>query len=133
MSTQELMPPTKYADPTIALLRSQLAQLQIVEQMYIAQKEHGERLEEVARTAEAALAVARDNLGYFTLMGYARRHGLEMSAEEAPRHGKKLTALCASRGVKPGKLDDPRYGYVNTYPESVLSDYFSQNAPSPQN
>jgi len=133
MSTQEATQPVQDADQTIALLRSQQAQLQIVEQLYIAQREHGERLEEVARMAETALAVSRDNLGCFTLMGYARRCGLEIPIEEAPQHGKKLTALCASRGVKPGKLDDPRYGFVNTYPESVLSDYFSQNAPPSQN
>jgi hypothetical protein len=38
--------------------------------------------------------------------------------------GKTLTGICERRGLSTGRVRDPRFGYVRTYPESVLRDYF---------
>lgn len=75
-------------------------------------------------TAGAALHQSTSNHGHFTVLGYARLRGWEMPLATAARHGKSLAALCAARGIATGTMTDPRFGQVNTYPESLLDEYF---------
>jgi prophage antirepressor-like protein len=122
-------PPARDLDPLLILLRQNQAELHVVERLYLTQQEQGERLAQVERTADAALEVARDNHGHYAVLGYARLHGWQMPVSEAARHGKHLTAICAGLGVEIGRVRDPRFGFVNTYPESVLDDYFANHGP----
>lgn len=77
--------------------------------------------------ARAALAQAESNHGYYAVLGYLKLIGREVSVGEAARHGKRLTALCNARGCKVNRVRDTRHGYVNTYPESILDEYFRQS------
>lgn len=122
-------PPQQRDDPTLALIHQQQSQLQVVERLYIGQMEHAQRLTRVEAVADAALAVSRSNHGYISVLGYARLRRWEMPVENAARHGKRLTAICFGLGCTIGKVRDERFGSVNTYPESVLSEYFAQNEP----
>jgi hypothetical protein len=79
---------------------------------------------EARQVAQAALATAHSNFGFFSVLGYARLRGKELTVAEASRHGKKLTAICRQAGLRVGHVRDPRFGLVNIYPESVLRDYF---------
>jgi hypothetical protein len=77
--------------------------------------------------AKAALAANTNNHGYFTVLAFVRLLGREISLRESQEHGKKLTAICKQSGTKMGKMCDPRFGKVNTYPESVLEGYFGES------
>lgn len=85
-----------------------------------------ESASEAQRTADAALHQADSNHGYFSVLGYARRHNRELPVAEAARHGRSLTGICRQSGVEVHQLTDPRFGRVNAYPQSVLDAYFAQ-------
>jgi len=74
--------------------------------------------------AEAAMAQAENNHGYFQIIGYAKRRGMEMTEQQASAHGKAVSRICRERGIHIGSQAHPRYGDVNSYPESVLREYF---------
>lgn len=80
--------------------------------------------QDAAQTAKAAIAAKESGLGFFTVLGYARRVGVEMSLRDAQRHGRTLTGRCLAKGVTVGRSPDERYGWVHSYPESELQSYF---------
>lgn len=79
--------------------------------------------------ALAALQATTNNHGFYTVLGYARLLGLEMTSHDAARIGKTISARCAERGIVPARVNDARYGYVNSYPEHVLAEHFG-SAPN---
>ena len=79
---------------------------------------------EAKHLAQAVMAKVEANHGCFSILGFARLRNMEMPVSEASKHGKKLTAMCAERGIEIQRLTDPRFGIVNTYPESILEEYF---------
>ena len=76
------------------------------------------------RLAQAAMDQASSNFGRYTVLGFARLHGLDLDVQQAAKHGRKLTRICEGLGAEIGAVTDPRFGRVNTYPEGVLADYF---------
>lgn len=78
-----------------------------------------------ANTSRAALDHVENNHGYFAVRGFARLNGWEMAEPEAARHGRNLSALCRDRGISIGRVKDERHGYVGSYPESLLCEYFA--------
>jgi hypothetical protein len=34
--------------------------------------------------------------------------------------GRKASAMCKQKGIRPEPVNDPRWGTVNTYPDSIL-------------
>lgn len=62
---------------------------------------------------------------YYTVLAYACILGIELSRTQAASLGRKASKLCKSDGIKPSKVYDPRYGYVNTYPQSILAQILS--------
>jgi hypothetical protein len=61
----------------------------------------------------------------YTVLGYARLQGLELSNSSASVKGRKATRLCRERGIEVEQIHDPRYGYVGLYPESLLREVFA--------
>jgi hypothetical protein len=66
---------------------------------------------------------------YFSIRGYANKLKRKLSKKEASDLGRAATKMSRQRGVTIDKLEDSRYGAVNIYHESVLSQVFS-NPPS---
>jgi prophage antirepressor-like protein len=62
---------------------------------------------------------------YYSVRGYAKKLGVKnLTISEAKKIGKKASKYCKQEGIPMDKMDDPRYGYVNLYPERVLSVMF---------
>lgn len=60
---------------------------------------------------------------YFTIIGYYRKQGLAApSMNEAQRIGQMATRLSREKGYGIGKTSDPRFGEVNSYHVSILSE-----------
>lgn len=57
---------------------------------------------------------------FFSIAGWCANQGLKKSLGWMNSQGKKATALCRLKGITPEKVNDPRWGKVNTYPDSVL-------------
>ncbi len=82
------------------------------------------RLAEVDRKATEALEAARSSDGFLTVLGWARNNGRRMTLKEAARHGRFLSNHCGENGINMGKMHDPRWGTVNSYPIGILNAYF---------
>lgn len=59
---------------------------------------------------------------WFSVLAYARLRGLDVSLNQSQSIGRRATAKCRKLNIVPELLSDPRYGYVNCYPEFVLEE-----------
>lgn len=61
----------------------------------------------------------------YTVLGYARKIGIEISASAAGQKGKKASSMCRDQEILIEQVYDPRFGYVNLYPETILIKVFA--------
>jgi phage anti-repressor protein len=59
---------------------------------------------------------------HFSILGYCHNIGKQISLNEAKSYGLKCRRMCNELGMLIGKVSDPRFGSVNTYPLDVLKD-----------
>lgn len=59
---------------------------------------------------------------YFTIAGYCALKGFKVSFSDASKYGKDASKICSQRGISMGKVQDPRFGTVKTYPDHVLEE-----------
>lgn len=57
---------------------------------------------------------------YFTLAGYARLKGIKFDISSIGGLGKRAVTMSKQKGMMVGQVNDPRWGYVNTYHESII-------------
>lgn len=70
------------------------------------------------------------DLPYTTIVGYANRFGIRCPREKAAVLGRFATNLCKRYGFEMGRVEDPRFGMVKTYPDGVLCETFEQYYPA---
>ena len=58
---------------------------------------------------------------YYTIMGYCSLIGKPIAVKAAAQLGRKATQICRQLGLDIVPIKDPRFGQVNSYPESVLT------------
>jgi hypothetical protein len=76
-------------------------------------------MEVAANTAE--LERFSNGHGYwFSIVGYCTKLGIKPDLNWVTNQGRRATARCKELNIRPVKINDPRYGTVNTYPDSVL-------------
>ena len=82
-------------------------------------------MESEANTAE--LERFRNGHGfYYSIAGYCHNLNIKKSLPWMNAQGRKASALCKQRGIVPQKVTDPRWGSVNTYPDTVLEELIWQ-------
>jgi len=59
---------------------------------------------------------------YFSVAAYCALKGIKKDLNWMTLQGKKATALCRGQKISPVPVTDPRWGKVNTYPDSVLEE-----------
>ena len=69
-------------------------------------------------------------LPYTTIVGYANRFGIRVPLERASVLGRVATNKCKQYGFEMGRVEDPRFGMVKTYPDGVLLEVFTQYYPN---
>ena len=67
---------------------------------------------------------------YFSIRGYANKLKRKLSKKEASGLGRAATKISRQLEISIDKLEDPRYGAVNVYHESVLAQVFNSLPPS---
>ena len=107
----------------LAALAQQMAEQEqrILEQEQ-RQKEVLARLEAVEVEQDRYLAPCGHK---YSIMGFAKLQGVEISTSTASAKGRKASALCRKENIAVERIHDPRFGYVGLYPESVLVQVFS--------
>ena len=62
---------------------------------------------------------------YFTVLGYCKNKGIELTFSDAIRYGKECTKISNEAGIAKRQVDDERFGKVNSYHISVLEKVFA--------
>ena len=57
---------------------------------------------------------------YFSIAGWCSKNNIKASLQEMNNLGRKAAALCRMKQITPQPVNDPRWGTVNTYPDSIL-------------
>jgi len=70
------------------------------------------------------------NQKYTTIVGFANRYGIRMPREKACVLGRITTNICRRYGYEMGKVLDPRFGWVKTYPDEALVESFKNQYPN---
>lgn len=63
---------------------------------------------------------------HFSILGYCRNIGKQISLNEAKIYGQRCSRLCTQMGFQTGKIPDTRYGTVKTYPLNVLQEIIGE-------
>lgn len=63
---------------------------------------------------------------YYTAMGYANLKGIKLSLSEAIRIGKLASEFCRQNQIEINRVSDTKFGKINSYPESVLSELITE-------
>jgi len=57
---------------------------------------------------------------YFSIAGWCAKNNIKASLQQMNNMGRKASAMCRIKQVTPQPVNDPRWGTVNTYPDSIL-------------
>jgi len=79
------------------------------------------------KTTVDEIQVFNASVAHFLIMGYCRNVKKQIGIAEAKVFGTKARALCNELGYIIGKIPDPRFGTVNTYPLDVLNKVIKTN------
>ncbi len=88
------------------------------------------RQQQVEEKVSEIAVRTKTEVKYSTIIGFASRHGISVPLEKAQVLGKVATTQCASFGLETGRVADPRFGSVRTYPDSILLDVFEKYYPN---
>ena len=85
--------------------------------------------EQLEQKVEQIMERTSTDLEFSSIMGYASRTKIFVDLRQASKLGIEASKVCKQRGISMGKLRDPRFGYVKTYPDSVLEEVFNKFYP----
>ena len=70
------------------------------------------------------------SIDYTTVVGFARRYGIDMPNKTAQYIGKAASRQCRAKGRTIGDVCDTRYGSVHSYPNDILEEIFKTLYPN---
>ena len=95
-----------------------------IEEIKRREKERDDRIETIEMEVTAnSMELERFSNGHgywYTIAGFAKLKGIKPDVTWCNLQGRKASAMCKQRNIKPTKVNDPRFGEVNCYPDSVL-------------
>lgn len=112
-------PMPQVADAKTAALIEVLVKQDALEQAQLRQTQELASLKHEVALVKAATQPEND---FFTVAGYARLHDIVVDLNTASGLGKRCSTLSKKKGLPMGSTNDPRWGRVNTYHESILSE-----------
>lgn len=115
------------ADSSTKSTHPAVSTLDFLQSMLDGMRMQDARLLSVEKDVKQLVAQTKTRPEYYTIVGYASLHGIEMGLKLAANLGKKCTAVCRMRNYPMEELPDPRFGRVKTYPYHVLEEVFNLN------
>ena len=113
----------------LSSLEMQMEILKSIQAQLQSQIETSNRIEVLEdRVYEIAERTKTDS-EYAAVVGFAARHKLDISRQRASVIGAAASRICKSHKIETGKIADPRFGYVKTYPDRVLKEIFLRYYP----
>jgi anti-repressor protein len=89
-------------------------------------EENHEEIQEVKKDVASLKAHTSTESQFYAVMGYARLNNLKLGDDIARSIGIRTSKLCKERGILIDSTHHPRYGRINTYPESILEEVFNE-------
>jgi len=118
-------------DPQIAALVFALQEIDAVKQeQELARAERERQAVEISRIREdlsVVEACVQPESRYFTVLGWARLKGHRLQLDRAKMLGRLCVARSGEQGIPMGDVNDPRFGKVHSYHETVLEKVFTEN------
>ena len=74
------------------------------------------------RTLEDKVDAFTAGMEYYSIVAFCNINKVKVDLKEAAKMGSKASRICRNNGYIVGKITDPRFGMVNTYPVSVLEE-----------
>lgn len=85
-----------------------------------------EQTRQANKLAEIEAKITTHNENYFTVAGYASLRGFNIDINKANMLGRKSSKLSKEYGYDVGKVQDSRFGTVNTYHIDILKEVFKK-------
>jgi anti-repressor protein len=83
-------------------------------------------LDEVKREVLELKAQTITRPEYFTIVGWATLHKIQVGLHLAAKLGLKASRICKDMGFPMDEIPDPRFGKVKSYPKLVLQQVFNE-------
>lgn len=107
-------------------LTANVSQLDLM-QMYLDGLKQQKQITDNHESRLMALENKPTSLDYYSIAAYGVLKKKPIPRYLASKLGRSATQLCKERDLLIGKIPDERYGYVGSYPKSVLEDVFADN------
>ena len=125
--THEVLPSIRktgrYEVDTLSEIDLIIKSAQALKQIELKQIDHDNRL----ISLEAKLHQNSGHTGYWTITAWCKLNNLNITLAEAMQKGRNATKQSKEWGVEIGKVNDERFGEVNSYREDVLEEVFSMS------
>ncbi len=82
-------------------------------------------VKEDIKDVKKTLAEEQDNQ-MVTVLGFCRLHNIPATDGQLSGWGRRLTTLAKRKGVTLGRTHHAKYGYANTYPKWLLTEFFAE-------
>lgn len=119
---------TGMATPAVAQAPKNGAEMLLLYAQQMVEQER--RLAEIERRQEEVENRINGSVEYSTIVGFANRYGVNVTLERASQLGRVATTICQQYEFETGRVPDPRFGSVKTYPDSVLVETFEKYYPN---
>lgn len=110
----------EWGTPVLQMLRTMETQ---VSQLLTTQKEVCQLRNDLDELKERTASVPKAS----TIVAYVTRNNIPLDIQKYPSTGRKATNLAKKKGVKISRLNDPRFGHVNVYPDALLDELFADH------
>ena len=125
--THEVLPSIRktggYEVDTLSEIDLIIKSARALKQIELKQIDHDNRL----ISLEAKLHQNSGHTGYWTITAWCKLNNLNITLAEAMQKGRNATKQSKEWGVEIGKVNDERFGEVNSYREDVLEEVFSMS------
>lgn len=107
----------EWGTPVLQMLRTMETQ---VSQLLTTQKEVRQLRDDLDELKQRTASVPQSS----TIVAYVTRNNIPLDIKRYASTGRKATNLAKKKGVKISRLNDPRFGHVNVYPDTLLDELF---------
>lgn len=87
--------------------------------------ENEKRMKSLENKVDEIEQRTRTDIKHSTIIGYITRFNIKCDATKIPVYGARASRVCRKQGIVIGKVNDPRWGKVNCYPDEVLDEVFA--------
>ena len=106
------------------MLANLAVQMADAEERQLALEAENARLKGQMNIVEAKADAVLSQSGWYSILGFAKLHGLSITTAQASTYSRGVNRLCSRDSIVRQETKDPRFGTVFIYPEDHITEYF---------